>query len=451
MRQELGLIGALALTAFLSARLLGHDKTMLALAGAVYLAWHAANVVRLLLWLGRPRFATPLSFGMWEQIFDRLQAINLRGRKRRRRLIGFVRQLRLVLGGVADAAVVFDDRGRVRWFNTAAEQLLGLERSTTSRVSIADIVDHPLVADPLGVSGAAEIPSPVNGAVILRIEVSELEGTGRWLLIARDITKTHHLERARKDFVANVSHELRTPLTVFRGYLEMLADEAEQQPSLTGPVTQLDQQAARMQSLVEDLLDLSRVDFAERSSHRARIDVAEMIESIIDELQAAAEVKDHEIVEDIDRQLGLLGNRAILRMIFANLIVNAVKHNGRNTRSVVTWCRENDQAIFQVKDNGQGIAANHLPRLTERFYRVDSGRTRGGGGTGLGLAIVRHALERHDATIQIESTLGQGSSFTCRFPAARIVPLPKRTPWLSKRQRSGAVMASCRGGGLTES
>ena len=438
--QELGLITVLALAAFLGARLVGHDAIVLALAGAVYIAWHVANLARLLLWLGRPRFATPHSFGVWEQIFDRLQAINLRGRKRRRRLIGFVRQLRLVLAGVADAAVLFDERGRVRWFNAAAGQLLGLERPSMSRAPIADIVDHPLVRDPLGVSGAAEIPSPANGAVILRIEVSELEGAGRWLLVARDITKTHHLERARKDFVANVSHELRTPLTVFRGYLETLADEVEQQPDLIEPVTQLDQQAVRMQSLVEDLLDLSRVEFAERSSHGTKVGVAEMIASIIDDLQPTAEAKDQEIVEDIDRRLGLLGNGAILRMIFANLIVNAVKHNGRDARIVVTWRSENGEAMFQVKDNGQGIAGDHLSRLTERFYRVNPGRSReAGGGTGLGLAIVKHGLERHDARIQIESALGKGSSFTCRFPAARIAQLPVSTPWLRQRQSSRAA------------
>lgn len=432
LRQELGLIATLALAAYLGARLLGHDGVLFGIAGAVYLAWHGANVLRLIVWLETYRFRAPFSFGIWEHIFDRLQATNLRSRKRKRDLVGLVRQLRLVLGGIADAVVLFDDRGRVRWFNAAARRLLGVGKSETSKKPITAFVDHPLLSAPAEASRerrSADIASPVNGAVVLRIEVSDLEGTGQRLLIARDITKTHHLEHARRDFVANVSHELRTPLTVFRGYLETLNDSVGQRSDLAGPMSQLDQQAIRMQRLVEDLLDLSRVEFTDRSSPGTPFDLAELLTSIVDDMRPLAATRHQSITLNVDRKLGLLGNAAILRMIAANLIANAVKHTDAGTEITVNWRRRENDALFQVRDTGQGIAVEHLPRLTERFYRVDPGRSRqGGGGTGLGLAIVKHALERHDADMRIESTPGLGSIFTCRFPAGRLIDLPKRMP-----------------------
>lgn len=432
LRQELGLIATLALAAYLGTRLLGYDKVIFGIAGAVYLAWHVTNVVRLIVWLETFRFRAPFSFGIWEHIFDRLQAANLRSRKRKRDLVGLVRQLRLVLGGIADAVVLFDDRGRVRWFNTAARRLLGVGKPGTSKKPITEILDHPFLSAPDGASRerrSADIASPVNGAVVLRIEVSDLEGTGQRLLIARDITKTHHLEHARKDFVANVSHELRTPLTVFRGYLETLIDGIGQHSDLAGPMSQLDQQAVRMQRLVEDLLDLSRVEFTDRSSPGALVDLAGLLTSIVDDMRPLAATRHQSITLNVDRKLGLMGNAAILRMIAANLIANAVKHTDAGTEIAVIWRRLEDGALFQVRDTGQGIAAEHLPRLTERFYRVDPGRSRqGGGGTGLGLAIVKHALERHDADMRIESTPGLGSMFTCRFPAGRLIDLSKHKP-----------------------
>jgi len=424
IRQEIGLIAAILLVAALGLRLHGNGWLFLATAATAYVGWHAVNIGRLLVWLGRAGQRTPVSFGIWERIFDRLQANELRGRRRRRELRDFVRRLRLVIGGISDAVVLLDDRGRVRWFNPAGARLLGLRLQGVSKRPINEVLRQSPVAEQIAVSanfGPIDLPSPVNGAVVLRVEVSELEGTGQRLLIARDITKTHNLERSRRDFVANVSHELRTPLTVFRGYLETLADDLDRMPDLAEPIAQLNQQSTRMQGLVEDLLDLSRLESTDRASFEVTVAVPEMIRSIVPEARLLASEGQREIVERVDQKLRLAGDASILRMAFSNLVFNAVKHAGDGARIVVEWTREDDGATFRVRDNGRGIPAQHLSRLTERFYRVNPSRSRADGGTGLGLAIVKHALERHDAVLQIESAPGQGASFTCHFSAERVV------------------------------
>ncbi len=445
MRQELGLLAGIATAALLGERVFGH-ALLWSLAGALaYVGWHTANLARLLIWLGRPRMKTPVSVGLWEWIFDRMQAINLRNRRRKRDLFGIVRRLRLVIGGLADAVVLLDDRGRVRWVNPAAKRLLGLTRAQASKKTLPEALGQlPQLAqlDALRDQGTVDMPSPVNGAIILRMELSELAGTGQQLLIARDITKTHNLERLRKDFVANVSHELRTPLTVFRGYLETLADEAAQHPHLTGPVAHLDHQAVRMQSLVEDLLDLSRVEFTERASRTSAVAVPELIDTIIEQARRLDAFDNHEFVSRIDAALWLLGNDAILRMVFANLIFNAVKHSGPASRIEIDWQGDGDEALFRVHDNGHGIASEHLPRLTERFYRVDPGRSRARGGTGLGLAIVKHGLERHGADLLIASSHGKGSTFTCSFPATRVTKAARKPGGrraIARRRRQSAA------------
>lgn len=422
IKQEFGLIAALALAAFVGTRVVENDILVLAVAAAVYLCWHMVNMIQLLRWIGRPRFKTPVSYGIWEWIFDKLQAIKLRNRKRKRDLFRILRQYRLVIGGIADAVVLLDDRGQVRWFNAAATRLLGISWPEASKAPISRFLDHPLLTDQLKASfdfRPIEIPSPINGAIILRIEISELEGVDQRLLIARDITKTHNLELSRKDFVANVSHELRTPLTVFRGYLEMLSEELRGLPDLAEPVGQLEQQAGRMQDLVEDLLDLSRFEFSDGTPAGTLVPVPDLVALIVEDAQHVDEAKRNEFIVDVDSQIWLKGDADILRTAFSNLIVNAVKHTQPGTSIFVEWYLEDGGAVFRVRDNGQGIAAYHLPRLTERFYRVHSGRSRGNGGTGLGLAIVKHALERHGATLRIESTPGEGSSFTCHFSASR--------------------------------
>jgi len=422
--QEMFALGALVAAASVAGWLFGYEVWFLSAAAAVYLSWHVVNLARLKWWLIGGRFRAPVSYGLWEGIFDDLQAVQLRNRRRKRALLDLLRQLRELAANIPDGVVLLDKRTRIRWFNPAAERLLGLNWPRDSLVGMTEVVNHPVLEDHLNAGGDArpvETPSPVNGATMLSVEVSAIRGTDQRLLVARDITKTYNVERSRREFVANVSHELRTPLTVFRGYLEVLEELAEDIPELGRPVELLDQQSDRMHDLVEDLLRLSRLEFTDRPTSMEPVAVPDLIHTIVEEAKGLTEARDHDIRVDADPELWLAGDKSTLRTTFTNLIVNALKHTPAGTRITVEWAADEGGCVLRVSDDGPGIAAYHLPRLTERFYRVDPGRQRERGGTGLGLAIVKHAVERHGGSLKIASTPGKGSVFSCHFPVAATV------------------------------
>ena len=233
--------------------------------------------------------------------------------------------------------------------------------------------------------------------------------------IARHI---QHLERIRRDFVANVSHELRTPLTVLHGYLELLLDK-KWDKEIKNIFTQMQHQTARMESLIEDLLLLSHLENQEEKKveHKKanKIDIAKLLLAISEEAKALSSGK-HIFEFNFNKKLNLYGNEKELRSLFSNLIFNAVKYTPTSGKITVEWVEKNKKAYFSVSDTGIGIEAHHIPRLTERFYRVDPARSRASGGTGLGLAIVKHVLIRHGGTLKIKSKPGEGSVFTCIFP-----------------------------------
>lgn len=223
------------------------------------------------------------------------------------------------------------------------------------------------------------------------------------------------LERMRRDFVANVSHELRTPLTVLHGYLELLLDEKwdKQKKNM---FTHMQQQTARMENLVEDLLLLSQLENDnEPALEKKTVDVFELVTAICKEAKALSN-GEHRFDITLDKKVTLKGNEKELRSLFSNLIFNAVKYTPEGGKISVRWFEETGNAYFQVSDTGIGIDEQHIPRLTERFYRVDPARSRASGGTGLGLAIAKHVLIRHHGQLQVESQLGKGSVFTCIFP-----------------------------------
>lgn len=237
------------------------------------------------------------------------------------------------------------------------------------------------------------------------------------------VTHIQHLERMRQDFVANVSHELRTPLTVLHGYLDTLLDQNldETQP-WKKIFTQMHQQTLRMENLIEDLLLLSRLESHETEKILENtIAVAKLIETICHEARELSGELKHNINIHADKKLSLIGIEAEIRSLFSNIIFNAVKYTPANGNIDIYWLLENNQACFKVQDTGIGIAAVHIPRLTERFYRVDPARSRASGGTGLGLAIAKHVLLRHEGKLEVSSELGKGSDFTCVFPLERSV------------------------------
>ncbi len=230
-----------------------------------------------------------------------------------------------------------------------------------------------------------------------------------------------HLERVRRDFVANVSHELRTPLTVIRGYLEsLLQQDSQKGVDLKKIFSQMYQHSVRMENIIEDLLLLSHLEGEEQEQElQKNINVAEVLQSLYEDAQSISADKKHQITLQADPQVVIDGNEDELKSLFSNLIINAVKYTPAHGNIEITWGLENGRGVFRVSDTGIGIAKQHIPRITERFYRVDKGRSRASGGTGLGLAIAKHVLLRHQGEIEIKSELNQGSTFTCCFPQNR--------------------------------
>jgi two-component system, OmpR family, phosphate regulon sensor histidine kinase PhoR len=248
-------------------------------------------------------------------------------------------------------------------------------------------------------------------------------GDNKKLLLCRDVTQLERVETMRRDFVANVSHEIRTPLTVLIGFLETLLDMKKSDPDMTRRSLQLmSKQATRMQGLVEDLLTLSKLESAHNPLREEQVDVPGMLKAIYQEASNLSSGK-HRISLKIGNEEGLLGSSEELRSAFTNLITNALRYTPEGGEIAIGWEKQDGKAIFSVRDSGIGIDAKDIPRLTERFYRVDRSRSRASGGTGLGLAIVKHVLNRHQAQLQIHSTLGRGSQFSAVFPAARSIAL----------------------------
>lgn len=228
-----------------------------------------------------------------------------------------------------------------------------------------------------------------------------------------------HLERVRSDFIANVSHELRTPLTVIHGYLEMLLNEpiADKDP-VKKIYHSMFQQSIRMERIIDDLLLLSSLENeTQLSKPKTQVNVAHLLEKLCSDIKIMGIYKNQIITTNINPTIHLIGLEEELKSLFSNLITNAVKYTPNHGCIEVSWTERQGNAVFDVVDNGIGIAKEHLPRITERFYRVDKGRSRENGGTGLGLAIVKHVLAYHHAELHVESQLGKGSTFTCIFPA----------------------------------
>jgi two-component system phosphate regulon sensor histidine kinase PhoR len=266
-----------------------------------------------------------------------------------------------------------------------------------------------------------EASSPVNADTILNFRLIPY-GNGQRLLIVRDVSERRRLETARRDFVANASHELRTPLTVLRGYLDLIEPDAREGRPLAAwrqPFHEMRVQATRMETLIADLLKLARLESEVVLSRQDLLDVPAMIQRVAEEARALSQSR-HRIDLDVQKDIRLFGRESEMQSIFTNLVANAVQYTPDGGIVNLRWWADEQGAHFSVADSGIGIAEKDLPRLTERFYRVDVSRSRASGGTGLGLSIVKHALEHHEGRLQVESEPGVGSTFTCHFPLHRV-------------------------------
>jgi two-component system phosphate regulon sensor histidine kinase PhoR len=417
---ELRRLVVVVLPALLGGWLIGYPYAFLAVALAAYLVWHLHRLARLARSLsgedGRP---LPTVGGLWRPVFDAVARLRRRSRKRKQRLSRFVRRFREAATAFPDAAVVLGRRSQVQWCNPAARGLLGLAWPQASGEALTQLVRDPMLAEYLAAddySRAVVLASPVSKGRLLSVQVTAFRKKHQRLLIARDITSAYNVDRVRRDFVANVSHELRTPLTVISGFLETLADQGDADPERHRSMTLMREQAARMADLIDDLLTLSRLELQEKVAEPVPIRVSELLESIVADARRVSGARAHQVELNADSELLIPGSESELRSAFSNLVLNAVRHTPNHTPIRVQWSADEGGARLTVSDDGPGIPARHIPRLTERFYRVDESRSRDTGGTGLGLAIVKHVLERHGGKLRIESAIGKGSSFICAFP-----------------------------------
>jgi two-component system phosphate regulon sensor histidine kinase PhoR len=419
-------LAALLATAAVIGLAVGHVFLWLWLATLGYLAWYLRYVLELDRWLQRAGARRPPEApGIWGAVFDRLYQSQKRHRARRRRLANLLGRFQESANAMPDAVVVLGRHDMMEWWNSTAARMFGLRWPQDAGQRIDNLFRHPqfraFLEDAAG-KEAVTLPSPVQAGAVLEIRIVPY-GEGQRLLLARDITRLHKLELMRRDFVANVSHELRTPLTVIHGLAETMADsELATDPEHARTVELLQEQAQRMRRLVDDFLLLSRLETTDAPLRTERVDVPRLLQGLAEEAGALSGAR-HSIKLDLDMGLGLLGDESELRSAFSNIIVNAVKYTPPGGAITVRWQRTAGGARMEVVDTGPGIPAAHLPRLTERFYRIDGGRSAKTGGSGLGLAIVKHVLNRHQAKLQIDSKPGTGSSFRCAFPDSRVVSL----------------------------
>jgi two-component system phosphate regulon sensor histidine kinase PhoR len=360
--------------------------------------------------------------GIWGELFRQFYLQQKRSKKRKKKLLRILNRFKESTAAMPDATVVMRERGEIEWWNDAARHLLGLKAPEDVGQRVDNLIRFPSFTEYLHEGDYTEqviFASPVNDKIVLSGQIVPY-GKSQTLLVARDVTRLQHLEKMRRDFVANVSHELKTPLTVISGFLETMTDSSGLPPRWARSIQLMHQQTARMRAIVEDLLFLSRLETSQSPINR-EVEVASMLNQIRDEAFALAESKNKQldIVAELDHELPLIGDEAELRSAFSNLVVNAVKYVGDQGAIAIRWFAEGDRLVMSVTDTGEGIAQHHIPRLTERFYRVDASRSRESGGTGLGLAIVKHVLERHNARLEITSKLHEGSTFSCVFPMSR--------------------------------
>jgi two-component system phosphate regulon sensor histidine kinase PhoR len=415
--------GLLLLLALLICWLLDSVAWVMVMVLAALLFWNSWQLYRLIRWMRHSeRDQAPESYGVWGQVFDEMHGALDRHRR-------VEAQLRQVIGrgqestaALREAVVMVDSQGELEWWNQSAQRLLGLKRPEDNGQPITNLIRDPQFIRYLAqrqFQEPLELPSPINNRVQLQFTVTEF-GRSERLLLVRDVTRMHQLERMRQDFVGNASHELRTPLTVIRGYLETLQDQfADQHPVLIRAFKQMEAQALRMENLVTDMLMLSRLETTDRVVDELPIDVGRMLREVREDASTLSIDKSVQVNLDVDERYLLLGQEKELFSAFSNLATNAVKFTEQGQVDIRWWVDEKG-GHYEVSDTGVGIEQHHLQRLAERFYRVDDGRSRSEGGTGLGLAIVKHVMMRHASTLEVDSQLGKGTCFRCHFPPSRV-------------------------------
>jgi len=398
---------------------------------------------RLARWLENPdEVDPPDATGTWGDIFYRLQKLQRRQKASRGQLTSALEQFEHAAMAVPDGMVILNGNEQIDWCNPASRTYMGLDYERDRGQFIRYLLRQAHFLDFLDAADYSQrlvCKSPINREVTLSMQLVPF-GEGKKLLVARDITDLERVDAMRRDFIANVSHELRTPLTVVGGFVETLADAPDLPPSESRRYFDLMlDHTRRMQHLLDDLLTLSRLESADHTLKDEPINVPELAQALKAEAESLSRGR-HRIRLELDSGASLKGNLQEIRSALGNLVSNAVRYTPDGGEITLAWRERNGEGVFSVTDSGEGIAAEHIPRLTERFYRVDRSRSRETGGTGLGLAIVKHVLTRHGARLEIQSIPGKGSTFAAIFPSQRLLTAPASAtviPFPTQEQAAG--------------
>jgi two-component system phosphate regulon sensor histidine kinase PhoR len=373
-------------------------------------------------WLADPRpEALPSGSGIWEDVFAAFYHMLRRQRRSESKLTATLHDFQRAGMAMPDGLVILDGSNRIEWCNPKSEQHFGLDAKRDFGQLVTHLARQPEFAEALGGSYTEPLTLRAHGGdLVLSVLIVPYE-ENRKLIISRDVTDRERVETMRRDFVANVSHELRTPLTVIGGFLETIADmETPNAELICRSVPLMSDQAKRMQTLVEDLLTLSRLESEGNPAREEPVNVPDIARGLYHDALALSSAR-HKVMLLLESPAWVNGAEDELRSAFGNLVSNAIRYTPAGGEVRLSWKAGADGgAVFSVRDTGIGIEAQHLPRLTERFYRVDRGRSRETGGTGLGLAIVKHVVNRHDAKLEVTSEPGRGSCFSVVFPASRV-------------------------------
>lgn len=397
----------------------GHPAAGIAIVSGLWLTWHLLQNLRLQRWLGNPRSGPPQSIGLWRAVFERLFRMQRQTNKEITTLKIALEEFRTATDAFPEPVLLIDNNHMLLWYNDSAVGQLNLRRKSDRGHLVKNLIRQPKFIEWLEHRNEAtvEIESPIDANIIFQVTTSNME-SGRQLLIFRDISELHAVENMRRDFVANVSHELRTPLTVLVGYLEALSDESN--PELAMIMERMRGQTQLMQSLIEDLIEISRLQSRHMTEREERVAMSALLMQLRKQAESLSDGR-HKFLFKVATDMDLFGASKDLESAFTNLITNAVRYTPEGGAIELLWQVSSRGGELSVMDTGIGIPAKDIPRLTERFYRVAKDRSRASGGSGLGLSIVKHVLNAHNATLEIESQAGEGSTFRCVFPPDRLL------------------------------
>lgn len=428
MKDDIWRLGAVITVSFFIGLFTGQILLCLLTGLAGYVYWQYRIFKELMLWLHRRGDnEAPEASGLVDEIAREFGYLRSHHSQRKQKLSGFLKRFKKASSALPDAILILDEQDKIEWANKKARKYFGIRWPQDNGQRISNLIRSPRLLNFMDRArekepkSRLEISSPINANLRLEIRLAPYDESQR-LLVARNITRLHRINQMRSDFIANASHELRTPLTVIAGYLEAIDVGGDGAAEIgQAQLQQMRMQAERMRHLIEDLLKLASLESGKEPEEKMQINVTEVISAISRDAELQDASHTHKICINSDSGLWLTGNQKELYSAFSNLLFNAIQHSPENSEIRINWYKDNKGAHFEVCDSGEGIAAEHLPRLTERFYRVDAGRSRQKGGTGLGLAIVKHTLSRHKAKLEIESKFGIGSTFRCNFPLTNIV------------------------------